>query len=128
MPHGRFRRLNIAALVTGALVASLISGPALAKQCNLTGKWKGNDGATYYIRQINQVVWWYGENSKTRPAFSNVAFGTLKGNVLDLLWADVPKGRILQDGGLTIRVKSCKSLRSILNTGGFGGIRWTKTR
>lgn len=30
---------------------------------DLTGKWIGNDGEKYYIRQIDWTIWWFGFNT-----------------------------------------------------------------
>jgi hypothetical protein len=109
------------------LLLSLASSSAFA-QVNLTGVWSGNDGGTYYVRQIGNVIWWYGENSAVNPSFSNVANGEYTDGQLYLLWADVPKGRILNRGGLRILVVSPTRLRALNQTGGFSGNVWTKIR
>lgn len=93
---------------------------------NLNGAWNCNDGGRYYIRQLGNRVWWYGEQSPTGPAWSNVATGTLNGNNLNLEWSDVPKGRILQSGTLHLRVENNNRISTINKTGGFGGSLWTR--
>ena len=74
----------------------------------LTGAWQGNDSGVYYIRQVGDCVWWFGtevvdvEPGVTGQAgFANVAAGRIVGTQIDLEWADVPLGNILNGGGLT---------------------------
>ena len=74
----------------------------------LTGAWTGNDGGVYYIRHVGECVWWFGtEVDDIEPGvtgqhgFANVASGRMVGTQLDLEWADVPLGNILNGGGLT---------------------------
>ena len=93
---------------------------------NISGRWQGNDGGIYYLRQLGNEVWWYGEYSATNPNWSNVFKGKLQGNQLVGQWADVPKGSILQSGEMVIEVTSNNTLRAISKTGGFGGSEWTR--
>jgi hypothetical protein len=98
---------------------------------NLNGKWRSNDGATYYIRRIGSRVWWYGENSATNPSFSNVFRATFSGSIRvgsTVLgeWADVPKGTILNNGSLSFRVVNPNFLQRTNQTGNFGGSTWTR--
>lgn len=93
---------------------------------NLSGRWQGNDGGIYYLRQQGNVVWWYGEYSTINPNWSNVFKGRLQGNQLVGQWADVPKGSILQSGDMVIELTSNNTLRAISKTGGFGGSEWRR--
>jgi hypothetical protein len=34
--------------------------PVVPTTGDVTGVWLGNDGGTYYLRQIGDVVWWVG--------------------------------------------------------------------
>jgi hypothetical protein len=93
---------------------------------DLTGTWNGDSGGKYYISQVGNNVWWYGENAPTSPAWSNVAHGVLVGNELRLEWADVPKGRDMFSGSLVLKVESNSRMVAISKTGGFGTSVWTK--
>ena len=88
-------------------------------QTDLTGTWLGNDGATYYLRQVGQTVWWAGMHNGPPDgghaffnglAFTNVFQGRLTGNQIIGQWADVPRGSSLQSGNLTLQVISRKTL------------------
>lgn len=95
---------------------------------DVTGKWKANDGGTYYLRRVGNQVWWYGEFTPTSPPWSNVFLGTIvNGNQISGNWADVPKGNILGSGGIVLRIESNNRIVRISNTGnGFGGTVWTR--
>ena len=70
---------------------------------NLTGVWTCDDKGTYYMRQIGNTLWWYGEDRQTNPIFSNVARGTINGNIINLEVADVPKGKSSISDNLTLK-------------------------
>jgi|GEM_PF-2044013 len=108
------------------LAVIFLSAVSQAYTADLTGTWIGNDGGKYYIRQLNNEVWWYGENSPTSPAWSNIAFGNIMGNEIMLKWADVPKGRIMNAGTMTLEIISPNKIVARYKTGGFGGSEWTK--
>ncbi|HEY9607488.1 MAG TPA: hypothetical protein V6C85_38240 [Allocoleopsis sp.] len=102
-----------------------------ADTVNLNGKWKGNDGAIYYIRRVGSQVWWYGENSPTNPSFSNVFRANFAGSIktgssVVGQWADVPKGTILQGGNLSFKVVNPNLLQRVDQTGNFSGSTWTR--
>ncbi|MEH2337517.1 hypothetical protein [Nostoc sp.] len=98
--------------------------PSPSPVINITGKWQANDGGTYYIRQIGNQVWWYGEYSPTNPAFSNVFNGTINNNQINGNWADVPKGSTLSNGSLQLKIDSYNRIEAVSQTGGFGGSVW----
>lgn len=74
----------------------------------LTGAWRGIQHGVYYIRQIGDCVWWYGTEvfehepgATNQFGYANVASGRMVGTQVDLEWADVPLGDVLNAGGLT---------------------------
>lgn len=109
-----------------SLSLNLVAGMSHPGPINLTGPWNCDDGGKYYIRQLGNNVWWYGEHSPTNPGWSNVARGVLAGGELRLEWADVPKGRNMGTGNLVLRVESNNRIVAISKTGGFGGSVWTR--
>ncbi|MBF0330252.1 MAG: hypothetical protein HQL10_13955 [Nitrospirae bacterium] len=93
---------------------------------NLTGVWRSDDGGLYYIRQIGNKVWWFGESSPNNPSWSNAAYGEIIGNEMRLQWADVPKGYSMNSGSLVINIISNGGLTAIDKRGSFGGSDWIK--
>lgn len=88
-----------------------------------TCDWNGN----YYVRQIGNEVLWYGEEVSVDPSWSNVAHGTINGDVLTLIWADVPKGSIMQKGNLVIKINSNDNFILTTQEGDhFGSSVWTR--
>jgi len=99
--------------------------PALAF-ADLSGTWKCDDGGNYYIRQVGKEVFWYGERSATNPTWSNVASGYVDGKYIILRWADVPKGKVLQQGILYLKMSGINKIKADEKTGGFGGSVWVR--
>lgn len=108
-------------------MALLLFLPALSFG-DFTGKWKCDDGSTYYLRQIGNNLYWYGENSATNPSWSNVFKGNIEGDHIFGQWADVPKGKHRNHGEMELAViEGGNKLKAIHKTGGFGGSIWTRT-
>jgi len=120
---------------------------------DLTGVWDCDDGGIYYIRQIGDQVWWYGEkgyrrwdnstpspghiNLSTAPEWSNIAKGKINGNTINLEYTDVPNGKTLGNGSLTLNFivivgsighghpqKYKYKLQAVDKTEGYGGSNW----
>jgi hypothetical protein len=113
-----------------------------ADNSDLTGVWKGNDDCTYYIRQLGNEIWWYGEGTSDWQAFTNVAYGTVEDNgVVRLRWSDLPKvpktpkhevttsaGELVLKCNYSIQRGYVTDLASLSMTGQFGGSSWTRMR
>lgn len=119
-------------IVLAVLLASSIA--IAAAQSNVTGVWSADDGGMYYVRQINNQVWWAGLSAISHLGandihpgihYNNVFFGTISGNTISGDWADVPRGTILQSGTMTL-IFSGNQLRKTAATGGFGATIWTR--
>jgi len=69
-----------------------------------------NDFAIYYIRQVGNKVWWYGETNPYNPNWSNAFYGTIgsssPGDVINGDWADVPKGKTSYSGTLRLMIET----------------------
>jgi hypothetical protein len=85
---------------------------------DLNGVFSGA-GGKYYLRQLDNEILWYGEEDAVSPTWSNVAHGVMKGNIIIVKWADVPKGEIMQSGSLVIRIDSNDELVLLEQTGEF---------
>ncbi len=108
------------------LMLSLSLFPALVL-ADLTGTWKADDGGTYYLREMNGMVHWYGEESSRNPRWANVFHGKIRRGRISGMWMDVPKGRTMGNGQLELRIRdNGNELIAVRKTGGFGGSRWTR--
>ena len=65
---------------------------------DLTGPWLANDDGMYYLRQIEDALWWSGMSGQAGPPetlgreWNNVAFGRIRDDLtIELLWADLPR-------------------------------------
>jgi hypothetical protein len=110
----------------GVFVICIWAGAFTSFAADLNGVWRSDSGGTYYIRQLQNEIWWFGEESSNDPGWSNVAHGTLKGNKLDLKWSDVPKGSAMSNGILVIELADDGKLIAKKKTGGFSDSEWTK--
>jgi hypothetical protein len=68
---------------------------------DLTGTWRADDEAIYYLRQVGNTLWWagmspdphLGANAFHRGLrFTNVFQGRISGDLVSGDWADVPRG------------------------------------
>jgi hypothetical protein len=95
---------------------------------NLTGIYDCNDGGTYYLRQVGNTLWWYGENDEV--TFSNVYRGVINqsANTIRGVWVDVPNGSTTSTGRLNLlgSTNGTITLTRTFATGGFGGSSWTR--
>jgi choice-of-anchor C domain-containing protein len=92
---------------------------------DLTGVWSCNDGATYYLRQIGNVLWWDGDGSS--ETFSNVAHGSIDGNTITLEYADVPEGRAIGYGKLVLNIISNDELEAKEKPENYRGSHWVRS-
>ncbi len=93
---------------------------------DLTGVWKSSSDGVYYLRQIDNNLWWYGEAALEHPTWANVACGRIQGDIIELNWSDVPKGEVQSYGILVVKIESANHLVVIKQTGGFGDSEWSK--
>jgi hypothetical protein len=100
-------------------------GIIVAQAGNLTGAWNCNDGGVYFIRQVGNQVWWYGQSSDGGQTWSNVFQGTITGSRIIGSWADVPKGSIRGYGEMTLRISGGR-IQKISGGENFGGSVWRR--
>jgi hypothetical protein len=96
---------------------------------NLTGVWHANDVGTYYVRQIDQTIWWLGLSHDQGRLFANVFQGILSGQIIDGAWVDVPMGAegSLAGGSLTIYCGNERATQMTKLAGdAFGASTWIK--
>ena len=88
---------------------------------DLTGIYEGpsSEGRSlYYIRQIGNRVFFFGERYDARFAY---AFrGTISGSIVEGEWYNLPKGRQRSEGTLRLQVSTTGDVLTVLDeTGGF---------
>lgn len=94
---------------------------------DLSGYWETGNIGDYYIRQIDDQLWWYAEDDPISPKWTQIAHGTVKDKIVTLTWIDVPKGRSQLKGTLVLEIKYPDRLVLVKETGGFGGgTEWTR--
>jgi hypothetical protein len=99
---------------------------------SLTGVWKSNDGGTYYLRHIGDIVWWIGlSGGNDGRTYSNIFRGTITtlpvyDNVIDGEWVDVPRGTNTGAGKMVLDISSRTAIYKISDSGGFGPDTWVK--
>jgi hypothetical protein len=118
-----FKRLCLSLLIIGGLT---LVNSADAQTADLTGVWHTEGGPTFYVRQIGNEVWWFGEQSLVNPLWSNVASGTVSSGVIHVRWIDVPKGRTRNTGALTLRIVTPTHLTIIENPNDFWNRDWIR--
>jgi hypothetical protein len=123
------RILNFGASVSRALIAILfilcfLDAYAQIQQTNLTGKWDGDNGETYYIEQNGDAISWYGGISSSAHPRSNEATGNIIGNIIKLYWSNASNyyGENVSSGILVLAIISPNKLEVINKTGDFIGL------
>ena len=106
------------AIVLMALLALIM--PAVCQ--DLSGRWQADvGGGFYYMRQMGNQLFWLGEQRDSNPDWCNIAQGSINGDIINLKWADVPKGNTMNGGELVLQIVSPDELKIInMNRGGFG--------
>jgi hypothetical protein len=95
---------------------------------DLSGIWSANDGGTYYIKQLDNTVWWLGMSENNGESFTNVFKGIIKDNsIINGEWIDVPKGATRNHGTLLLNISNNEGtqLKKMIQTGGFGVSLWS---
>jgi hypothetical protein len=111
--------------ILGIVIA--LSGPGASDPGGLSGVWSCDDGGTYYVNQVGDMVYWYGEQSPSNPSWTNVFVGRVEGRMIRGTWADVPKASSGNSGTLQIEIMHHgRELRAIQKAGGFGGSSWRR--
>jgi hypothetical protein len=103
-----------------------------AQILDLTGVYMGKPNGVYYIRQIGNGIYMYGEEkSQSYPPFrSSIAYGTVSGNIVTLTWVDVPKGSTQNSGTLTLSITQPTGMTVLTTdqqTGGFATTQMIRT-
>jgi len=99
-----------------------LSQPAFSSDAliDINGTWSAGNLGTFFIRQIGNEVWWFGEDDPLYPTWANIAHGFMEGRTIKLQWTDVPKGISRLSGTVEYEIKYPNRLVRIAETGGFG--------
>ena len=120
-------RLSAAALLVFLFLTFQATAQCVSPKF-LTGAWKANDGGTYYVRRLGNVVWWVGKSADNGASWTNVFRGTTDGDTITGEWADVIHNSGF--GTLTLKIlgklgTGVHGLEKIGGTGsGCGGQHW----
>jgi len=104
---------------------------------SLSGAWLADDGASYYIQQVGNVIWWVGMSEDGGRSFTNVFRGNIATGTSRIVgdWVDLQLGASRQQGSLTLNIVHVAAppgattsieLEKAHATGGFGASRWRK--
>jgi hypothetical protein len=95
-----------------------------SEENSLTGGWVGDDNGFYYLREMGDTVWWFGEHPKR--LWANLFKGVRSGDTIKGEWIDIPKGKTSGKGSLELKVDSNGILKLIEESSGFSGSLWLK--
>jgi hypothetical protein len=111
--------------------------PFDADNIDLSGPWAGDDDGIYYLRQLEDVVWWNGMSdrdgtpSDLGQIWNNVARGEIaRDQTISVEWADVPRGEVLGGGTLELKIGpdgtgNIQIVKTSETGSGFGNSIWT---
>ncbi len=85
---------------------------------NLDGMWTDDQEGIYYLRQIGNKLYWFGQEDTPSgtPGFAQIAEGTINGEKIAMNWWDVPKGanKNLKNGIVILQITNSNTLKNIL--------------
>jgi hypothetical protein len=95
-------------------------------QDNLSAVWGDNFGKTYYVRQVGDVVWWFGMGPFRDGGFAQVFEGVATGGTIEGSWQDVPLGTGDAGEPLQLSIDSGRMLLTPISSVSLSDRRWTK--
>src|ERR1700684_2611506 len=100
--------------LAAAYLVLAVSWPrAVQAQCmlpkDITGTWRANDGGHYYVRQVGDEIWLFGQSGDGGKSWANVYHGVRNGTTVTGTWADVPRGAKRSSGLLNLLVSDTGS-------------------
>lgn len=133
--------VTAASVLVALCAASAVNGssaaPSVHTPAPLTGKWDGNDNGYYYLHQVGDTLYGYGESNTqveiplyaepdiTEPAWTTVLVGKVTAGCVHGTWARVPRGRDAgKYGRFVMAVYADGNMLSMVHEfGGFGATR-----
>src|SRR6266550_1360387 len=123
MKQTRKQMRRLVTLLTCALFLGVCASAAAAKELN--GYYEADNGGAYFVRQIGDSVYWFGEDPN--GGWANVLVGTISGNKITARFWDVPKGKTQGMGEMVLQIQPDDSLIELSSTTPFGTKSWKKT-
>ncbi len=99
MKNIKHRVSTIAILLVA--VIGVFAAQASAKAIN--GYYVGDDGAAYFVTQVDDKIYWVCETNNGE--FANVMSGIINGTKIVARWWDIPKGKTMSSGDIILDVK-----------------------
>jgi tetratricopeptide (TPR) repeat protein len=100
--------------------------PPSDPKADLTGEWTSDDGSHYFLRQVGERVYWYGESPDGGASFANVFNGKRAGDKITGEWIDVPKGGAMNVGWLEFVVLDDGTLKKLASSIPYGASTWKR--
>ncbi len=107
-------------------VTASSASPLARPSVDLSGRWKGSDDGTYYMRQEGDSLLWYGQGGSPAAPWSNVYQGRFDGNRVLGHWSGPPLTTGQAGGSLILSVEGPDRLVMVEQTGGYGGRVWLR--
>ncbi len=95
-----------------------------------SGFWQSSGKNPFWINVVDNHVFWLGMNQKSPDAnlgenWCHVGHGEIKGNKIELSWADIPVGKDQLQGKIIIEIINETHMKVIEDSGNFGKSEWT---
>jgi tetratricopeptide (TPR) repeat protein len=100
--------------------------PPADPKADLTGAWTSDDGSRYFVRQVGERVYWYGESPDDGASFANIFTGKRAGDRVTGEWIDVPRGSAMNVGWLEFEVLADGTLKKLTSSIPYGASTWKR--
>src|ERR1700704_3513114 len=122
MENIRKQARRLVTLLACVILLGVCASATSAKMLN--GYYEADNGGAYFVRQIGDSVYWFGEDPN--GAWANVLVGTISGNKITARFWDVPKGKTQGMGEMILQIQNDDSLIKLTSTTPFGTRSWKK--
>lgn len=117
----------VLAVILSAVSQATLLGQNTGAGGSVTGTWLGSSGGVYTITQSGASVTWFARDPSPSPTWSHNFTGTIRGNVIEGDYVDVPPGQNRNSGHLTLRIVDATHMVLVASTGpAFGSSTWTR--
>jgi microsomal dipeptidase-like Zn-dependent dipeptidase len=74
-----------------------------APAADIIGYYEGDDGGAYFVRQVGDKIYWFGEDPNGN--WANILKGTVSGTKITAQFWDVPKGKAQGMGDISLEIQ-----------------------